>query len=162
VKNQDPSEQLLSDIFAEAISPELRSGLLSNLLQHAQRKRRARNAAKAATASVVIALISILGRQTRIPKAEPKPPAFHLVETQPLSGSAIVTTRPFATKSVVVTVAFDAQVETKKTHLPFRVIDDHELLALAGEGRAALVRVGPHTQELIFVKPDDATEFRTH
>ena len=163
MKNQEPSEQLLSDIFSDAISPAFRSALLSETLRLARRKRRARSVVKGVTATVAIGIMAILGGRFRTLTpglAVPSTANFHLVETQPLARSYIVTTRPFAANCVIETVAFSGQVQTEKTHLLFRLIDDRELLALAGAGRAALIRVGPEAQELIFVKPDDANEFQ--
>ena len=84
---------------------------------------------------------------------------FSLVRTQTLPRSSLVTTQRFAIERVIETVVFTQQVQTERPRLPFRIIEDWELLALAGEGRAELVRVSPGVEELIFVNPSDANEF---
>ena len=163
MKNRDPNDRLLGDIFADALSPDFRANLLASTLQTVQRKRRMRKTVRVAAA--VMGIVCLIGLSTwslrrsdsTLVSLETAP--VTVVRTQPLPRSSIVTTQGFATEAIIQTVAFTQLVHTEKEHSPFRIIGDRELLALVGEGRAALVRVGPETEELIFVNPNDANGF---
>ena len=163
MKNRDPNDHLLGDIFADTLSTDFREVLLASTLQRVRQKRRVRKTLRgAAVGMAVVCLLAISAwemKKSGPGLVSPQKADYSLVRTQPLPRSSFVTTQPFATERVVQTIAFTQQVHTEKGHLPFRMIDDRELLALAGEGRAALVRVGPETEELIFLNPNDANGF---
>ena len=160
MKNRDPNDRLLGEIFADTLSSDFREELLASTLRHVRLKRRTRKALRGAAAVVaVVCLLAISAwnmRRSGPGLVSPQRAEYSLVRTQPLPPGSLVTTQVFATERVIQTVAFTQQVQTEKERLPFRIIDDRELLALAGEGRAALVRVGPNSEELIFLNPSDA------
>ena len=41
----------------------------------------------------------------------------------------------------------------------YRLINDDELLALLADKPAALIRTGPHSEELVFANPEDQKGF---
>jgi hypothetical protein len=74
-----------------------------------------------------------------------------------LPASAIVVTQPFPTDQLVASVATVEMIQTSSGN--FRVINDDELLALVAARPAALVRLGPHSEQLVFVNPEDEKGF---
>ena len=80
---------------------------------------------------------------------------YDLVETKPLPPSSNVTTRPFSTERMVATFTSVGTVHTSSNPTELRIINDDELLALAAPRIPALVRTGPHSQELILLRPDE-------
>jgi hypothetical protein len=64
-----------------------------------------------------------------------------LIETQPFAASGLVASAP--SPSV-------ARISTRPEDREYREIDDATLLALAGTNAAVLVRLGPHSAELVF------------
>ena len=164
--NQEPDNGLLlNDVLAEAASPDFREALLGETLRLARRRRRWRQTRRVAGIIVTLALLGIFVWQNNLPQqpvalmpvAKAKVKSYQLVHTQPLSAGAIVTTRPLSADRFV---ASAATIETLQTTAGnFRVINDNELLALVASRPAALVRVGPHSEELVFVDPADEKGF---
>jgi len=163
--NHEPdNEQLLADVLAEAAPADFREALLGETLRLAHRRRRWRQTRRAAALLAALGLLAVLVRQNfPTPPLAPKPVtkakvnSYELVCTQPLSAGAMVVTRPLSTGQLVASGATTKMVQTSSGN--FRVIDDDELLALVASRPAALVRLGPHSERLIFADPDDERGF---
>jgi hypothetical protein len=69
----------------------------------------------------------------------------------------IVVTEPLSADHLVASVAIAEMIQTSSGN--FRVINDDELLALVAPRPAALVRLGPHSEQLFFVNPADEKGF---
>ena len=155
---------LLNDVLAEAVPPDFRKALLDQTLCLTRRRRRWRQTRRAAALVVALGLLALLVWQNVPPHpAAPMPPAkaevksYQLVRTQPLPAYAIVATQTLSAGRLVASVATVEMVQTTAGN--FRVINDDELLALVASRPAALVRVGPHSEQLVFVNPADAKGF---
>jgi hypothetical protein len=85
--------------------------------------------------------------------------SYRLVHTQPLPASAIVTTKPLAPPLLIASAATVEPVRTSAMSGDFRVITDDQLLALVARRPAALIRLGPQLQELVFANPEDEKGF---
>ena len=162
--NHEPdSGQLLADVLAEAAPTGFREAMLSETLRLAGRRRRWRQTRRAAVLLVTLGLLAFLVRQNSPPPLAPTPMAkakvksYEQVRTQPLSADAIVVTRPLSADQSVTSVA-TAEIVRTSTGI-FRVINDDELLALVSPRPAALVRLGPDSERLIFANPDDKKGF---
>jgi hypothetical protein len=79
--------------------------------------------------------------------------SYELVRTQPLPASALVSTRSFPATGFAAPVQKAVEVSTASGG--FRLINDDELLALLADKPAALIRTGPHSEELVFANPED-------
>jgi hypothetical protein len=163
--NHEPdNEQLLADVLAEAAPADFREGLLGETLRLACRRRRWRQTRRTAALLVALGLLGVLVRQNFQPHplapvtvTKVKVKSYELVRTQPLSAGAIVVTRPLSADRLVASVATTEKIQTGSGN--FRVINDDELLALVASRTAALVRLGPHSERLIFANPDDERGF---
>jgi hypothetical protein len=163
--NPEPdNEQLLADVLSEAVPADFREALLGETLRLARRRRRWRQTRRAAALLVALGLLAVLVRQNfppqplvPMPVAKAKVKSYELVRTQPLSAGAIVVTRPLSTGQLLASGATTEMVQTSSGN--FRVINDDELLALVASRPAALVRLGPHSERLIFADPDDERGF---
>jgi hypothetical protein len=82
---------------------------------------------------------------------------YELVRTQRLPASALISTRNFSEVSLATPVSVIAEVATRSGG--FRLINDDELLALLADKPAALIRTGPHSEELVFANPEDQKKF---
>ena len=158
------NEFLLSDVLSEAASADFREAMLGETLHLVRRRRRLRQTRRAAALVVALGLLAPLVWQNVPPRpAAPMPPAkaevksYQLVRTQPLPAGAIVATRTLSADRLVAAVATVEVVQTTTGN--FRVLNDDELLALVASRPAALVRVGPHSEELVFINPTDAKGF---
>jgi hypothetical protein len=158
------NEQLLADVLSEAVPADFREALLGETLRLARRRRRWRQTRRAAALLVALGLLAVLVRQNfppqplvPMPVAKAKVKSYELVRTQPLSAGAIVVTRPLSTGQLLASGATTEMVQTSSGN--FRVINDDELLALVASRPAALVRLGPHSERLIFADPDDERGF---
>ena len=152
---------LLADVLAAAEPTGFRATLLGETLRLAARRRRVRRFGQASVALAVLCLVGTLIWQFPLPGRGVFTPASAScanVRTEPLPPSAIVRTQPFAAERIVVSVASVDVVHTTPSSGRFRKIDDDELLALVARP-AALVRVGPHSAELIFLNPEDQKDF---
>lgn len=153
----DP-DNLLDAVMAESAPADFGTALLGATLRLARRRRRWRRARRTAAA---LALLTVLGAgiwRSSIPHSlAGRGPAMRceVVTTQTLPADAIVRTQPFRPEWTVVTFAGVDVVQTVPALENLRFVNDDELLALAAPRSAALVRTGPHTQELIFLVPSE-------
>lgn len=163
--NHEPdNEQLLADVFSEAAPAGFREALLGETMRLARRRRRWRQTRRTAALLVALGLLAVLVRQNfqphplpPVPVAKVKVKSYELVRTQPLSAGAIVVTRPLSANQLVASVATAEMVQTSSGN--FRMINDEELLALVASRPAALVRLGPHSEQLVFANPADEKGF---
>jgi hypothetical protein len=163
--NHEPdNKQLLADVLAEAAPAVFREALLGETLRLARRRRRWRQTRRAAALFVALGLLAVLVWQNlpqrpvaSMPVAKAKVKNYELVRTQPLSAGAVVVTRPLSADQLVASVTTAETVQTSSGN--FRVINDDELLALVASRPAALVRLGPHSEQLVFVNPADEKGF---
>jgi hypothetical protein len=163
--NHEPdNEHLLTDVFAEAAPAGFREVMLDQTLRLLRRRRRWRQTRHLAALLVALGLLAVLVRQNfpphplaPMPAAKAKIKNYELVCTRPLSAGAIVVTRPLSADQLVASVATAEIVQTSSGI--FRVINDDELLALVASRPAALIRLGPNSERLIFANPDDENGF---
>jgi len=158
------NEQLLDDVFAVAVPADFREALLGETLHQLLRRRRFRQTRHAAALIVALGLLAVFIRQNFPPRpATPAPMArtaeksYETVRTQPLPAGDIVTTHPLAAGQFVASAATVETIQTTTGN--FRVLNDDELLALVASHPAVLIRTGPHSEELVFVNPQDANGF---
>ena len=155
--------RLLDDVLAETAPADFRTALLGETLRLARGRRRWRQARRT---SAVLAVALLLGvavwrnLPSRGSGAGPAVAACEIVHTQPLPADAIIRTRPLGVDQWVGSIASVGVVRTTAADGMLHLLSDEELLALAAPEPAALVRVGPHAQELIFVKPAEETDSR--
>jgi len=152
-------ETLLKDILAESDRGDLREALLSRTLHLARRHRAFRQARRVGSALGVVAVLGFL--VWRLTPPSPSGPQYVenqyvLVRTQRMPQSALVETQPLAPASLIASApsANAATIATRPEDRIYREIDDAALLALAGTGgtnAAVLVRLGPHSAQLVFV-----------
>jgi cytoskeletal protein RodZ len=166
MNNRIDNERLLSDVLAEASPPDLREALLNETLRLARRRKRARQTRHAIAAVVILSLLAVLvwhnspqRSVVRQQLAKTPPPTYKLVRTEPLAASAVVVTQPFSSKQLAAPPAGTEIVHTTLTGSGFRILNDDELLALVSPRPVALVRTGPHSEELVFVNPEDENGF---
>jgi len=156
---------LLNDVLAEAASPDFRRAMLDQTLGLARRRRRWRQTRRAAGILAILGLLVFFVWQKNVPQRSSAPASvagavarnYKLVRTQPLPASEIVTTQPIASGRVIASAPTVEIIQTGGNH--YRVINDNQLLALLASHPAALVRVGPHSEELVFVNPADEKGF---
>ncbi len=153
-------DDLLSDILAEPDPAGLREALLSQTLRLVKRRRLFRKARRAASVFAVLGgLVFILWRLVGPGSAHHTAQTpYILVRTQPLSERVLVATRPLARARLIVSSSTVASVSTKAEARAFQEIDDATLLSLAAPNAAVLVRLGPHSAELVFVPPKVAEQ----
>ena len=141
--------------MAESAPTEFRAALLSETLRLARRRRMVRRVRRTGVAWAAVMLAAVATwKNLAPPGATPRPvvAGCKIVRTRPFAAGAIVTTRAFGAEGRVATVASVGVVRTAPGAAGIHEIDDHELLALAAPRLAALVRVGPQAQELLFVE----------
>ncbi|PTY05760.1 hypothetical protein DB347_15475 [Opitutaceae bacterium EW11] len=149
---QSESDDLLSEVLAETTSPGFRDEILRETVRCARCRRAMRTVRRAGLAAVALAFAAGLfwrwfdGKKPSL-VAVPQPP-YTLVLTQHLADSQTVRTVPLQAIIRTEPGANVVMIRTEPDQLSFRVINDDELLALAGSG-AALVRVSPHEARLI-------------
>lgn len=150
------NERLLADVIAGESDAAFHEALLGDTLRLARRRRRFRQARRAMAAVAVLAGLAALVWQSFLPRvvttgADKK--SYTIIRTQPLPASSLVTTEPLAADLLVASVTTANIVETPPDSRSFREIGDDELLAMVAPKVAALVRLGPHTAELIVLEP---------
>lgn len=157
-------EHLLGDILAEpGGSGELRELLLDRTLRQVRRRRSVRRLRRAGSVLLVPLLLALLLWYV-YPPPESKLSAhrvpYTLVRTEPMPRSALVRTQPFPASGLVTSApsADIATITTSRGKRGYRQIDDAVLLALAGTNAAVLVRLGPHSAELVFASGTAAVE----
>lgn len=158
------NERLLDDVLSEAMPADFRGALLGETLRLAGRRRRWRQTRRAAASLAALGLLAVLAWQNfrphplaPMPVAKAKVKSYELVRTQPLSSGAIVITRPLSAGQLVASAATTEMIQTGSGN--FRMINDEELLALVASRPAALVRLGPHSEQLVFANPADEKGF---
>lgn len=164
MKPESDNEPLLDAVFSEAAPAEFRDAVLGETLRLVRRRRRWRQARRPAVLVVAGGLLLVLVWQN-LPRRVVPPPTvakaevknYQLVRTQPFPAGAMVVTRPLASDRLVASVATVETVQTTTGN--FRALNDDELLTLIAPRPAALVRIGPHSEELVFVNPADAKGF---
>jgi hypothetical protein len=153
-------ERFLADVLGEGISADFREGLLRETLRLARRRRHFLQMRQTASALAVLVGLGLLvwhRLPSRLgPAAMPTRP-YTIVHTQPLPPAAWVATRPLSPANHVVSASMGNIVVTAKAGVPVREISDDELLAIVPKP-AALVRLGPHSAELVFVNAVDREE----
>ena len=149
-------DRLLSDVLAEpGEAGGLRDALLNRTLLHVKRRRTVRRVRRAGSVLLLLPLIVLLLCRVHLPQG---PEAGHrqgpyvLVRTEPLPRSALIETQPFARSGLVASAPSPnvASITTRPEDRAYREIDDATLLGLAGTNAAVLVRLGPHSAELVF------------
>ena len=163
--NPEPDhEPLLADVLAEDAPADFREAMLGETLRLVRRRRRWRQTRRAAILLVTLGLFAFLVGQnfpphprSPTPVAKMKDKSYEQVRTQPLPAAAVVATRPLPDDQSTTSVATAEIVQTSTG--TFRVITDDELLALVSPRPAALVRLGPDSERLIFANPDDEKGF---
>lgn len=162
MKHRTDNENLLTDVLSEATPSELRDALLEATLHEARRRRYWRRTRHAVTLAVAFGMIGFFA--WRYPRPVNVPPVIveencRIIATQPLRADAIITTRHFDPSLVVLSAITTSVLETRFFENEFRIIDDEELLALVAPRAAALVRLEDHSEQLIFINPDDENGF---
>ncbi len=148
-------DRLLGDILAEpGASGELRDVLLNRTLTRVKRRRTVRRVRRAGAVLLVPLLALLLWRVylPQGPKASNHQVPYALIRTEPLPESALVRTQPLALSELLTSAPSPdvATITTRPGERGYREIDDAALLALAGTNAAVLVRLGPHSAELVF------------
>ena len=157
--------RLLNDVLAEAAPPGFRGALLDQTLGLVRRRRRWRQTRRMAGIFAVLGLLGILVWQKNLPQRVSMPGTvakaveqnYWLVRTQPLPAGEMVATQLLAPEQFIASVATVEIVQSGNAD--YRVIDDNQLLALFTFHPAALIRVGPHAVQLVFVNPADEKGF---
>ena len=162
MNNPADKERLLDDVLSEAVPADFREALLGETLRLARRRRRFRQARRAVSAVAVLAALTALVWQSLpqrgvVPQAAGK--SYVVVRTQPLPVSALVMTQPLSARQLVASVETAGVVETTAGSGNYREINDDELLALASPRPAALVRLGPGSEQLVFADSADENGF---
>jgi len=150
-------EHLLADVFAGEDAAGFRDALFRETLRLARRQRHFRQARRVAPVVAMLAGLALVVWRTSPPQVAPVaaiPKPYAVVLSQPLPAAALVITRPLAIRDRVAALPNVQMVETVPGRGP-REISDDELLALAEPKPAALVRLGPHTAELIVLNSTD-------
>jgi hypothetical protein len=158
--NRGPEhERLLADVLAEDAPAEFREALLGQTLQRVRRRRRNRQALRAGSVFVVAGLLAVLvwrffpaGSSSSSNKPGSK--SYELVRTQPLPASLVTGTRPLSVEQLTASQPTVTQLSTTHNGI-VRWINDDELLALVAPRPAALVRLAPDHELLIFANPED-------
>jgi hypothetical protein len=164
--NRPPEkEQLLTDVLADAAPVDFREALLNETLHLVRRRRRWRQTRRTAGTLAVLALLAVLFWQNlpqhpaaQSPMTKAGNESYKLVRTQSLPVGAKVTTRPLAAEQLIASTANVDFIQTTMSS-GFRVINDEELLALLSPRPAVLIRLGPNSEQLILVNPEDEKGF---
>src|SRR5580765_6700062 len=156
MKRPSDNERLFADALADAGPTGFREALLGETLRLARRRRHFRQLRRAGAALMIIGLVTFLfwpkAVTRRVPFTEPPLASYQLINTRSLSAGAVVTTQPFVNQ-IVESVQTASVITTAQAHDGLREIDDDELLALA-PGPALLVRLGPHSAELVLANQE--------
>ena len=160
--NEAENERLLKEVFAQA---DLREALLGETLRRVRRRRHFRQTRRATAVAVALGLVATLvwrnvpQRPTpAVPVPRPAQQACGLVPTQPFPASGVVTTRPFSGAELAEPTSARVEI-VQTTHGHYRLINDEQLLALVAPLAGALVRVGPHSERLVFANAAEGKGF---
>ena len=163
MNNGNDRQNLLDEVLSEAAPADFREVMLGRTLRIARRRRQFRQLRRSVALLAILGLCGALfGEKIRPLEMVPSAPTsairaagknYKLVETRPLPVGDIVSTKSLAAADFVATAARIGVVQT--TGGNYRVINDEQLLALVGKKPAILIRTGPHSEELVFVNPED-------
>jgi hypothetical protein len=157
MKRPTDNERLFADALAEAGPADFRASLLGETLRLARRRRRVRQVRSGAMMLGIVAALALWFWPRTVvhpPKTEPVVASYRLIETQPLPANEIVTTQPF-TSSIIASAPTANVITTAEAHDGLRLLTDDELLSMA-PAHAMLVRLGPHSAELILANQSQA------
>ena len=154
-------DNLLTDVLAEPGDSDTRERLLAHTLGAVRRRRVLRRVRFGSVLFLIAAICVVTWRALMPPMpalvntAQP----YILVYTQPLPASAYVQTQPLSPDSVLLSAPSNAILSfaTSARGHSYSEIDDATLLSLAAPEKAILVRLAPHSAELVFV-PDHNQE----
>jgi hypothetical protein len=146
-------DRLLSDILTEpGDTRELRDALLNRTLRYARRRRLARRVEQVGGVLMLLLALAQLW-QVHVPRGSKMANRvpYALVRTAPLPRASLIETQPFAASGLVASAPSLSivSISTRSEERGYREIDDAALLALAGTNAAVLVRLGPHSAELV-------------
>ena len=155
------NQNLLAEVLAEASPADFREAMLAETLRLARQRRQFRQARRVAGITVAMILLVVLVAQqfsklpvVTLPLAKQiAKPSYELVRTRPMPSGAFISTRNFPAAGLV--APGPKIIEVATTGGGFRLINDDELLALLADKPAVLIRIGPHSEELVFVNPED-------
>lgn len=157
MNRRSEEQQLLNEILAECQPDNRREQLLAQTLRQVRSQRHRRQ-----TRRTVGALVLLLGlgfliwsrpHHSFVQSSPPKP--FLLVETQPLAEANIIKTIPLSSLNQVHSGWNVTFIATATEPRLAREIDDADLLSLAAPNPVILVRLGPHSAELVFAHLTD-------
>jgi hypothetical protein len=155
----DRKEQLLNEVLAERMPASLREALLTQTLRHVRRRRHVRQVRRTVGAVVLLLGLGFLlwprPQHPFVRSSSPKP--YALVQTQPLPAAEIIKTVPLNTLNQIASSSTVAVISTATEPHLAREIDDADLLSLAAPNPVVLVRLGPHSAELVFAHTDENT-----
>lgn len=163
MKHPAETKKLLTEVLAEATADEFRASLLEETLRLTRRRRGLRRAGRAGVACLTLVAIawfawdvlsSQSSRRSMTATRVISKPGCTIINTVPLPANALISTQLLGAGALVASAPGGAIVNTSRG-AGFRVIDDEELLALAAPRRAALLRTGFDSQELIFLTPSE-------
>lgn len=157
MKRTTDHHRLLRDVLSEDAPAELESVVLEATLRHVRRRRQQRMVTRFA-APMTAALVALgiwTARRETVPVYQP---LYAPVSTAALPARHVISTRPFGSIVSNADAPRVAMVETNPDGI-LRLLRDEELLALLGNGKAALVRTSSDTQQLI-VLPSRPTSDR--
>jgi len=127
-------------------------------LQHVRRRRHVRQMRRTVAALVIlIGLGFLIWPRAHRPFVQASPPKpYVLVETQPLPEANIVKTTTLNSVSQINSGSTISVIATATEPRLAREIDDADLLSLAAPNPVILVRLGPHSAQLVFANTPDA------
>jgi hypothetical protein len=152
-------ERLLTDALTDSAPAGFREAMLLQTLCLARRRRRFRQTRRVVAALIAVGVVTALIWITsphHLATPRLSIPGYELVRTQPLPAGVIVTTRPLAADRLIASVM---TVKIVHSSDGIRELNDDELLTLIAPKPVVLIRVGPHTAELIFADPEDQKGF---
>jgi hypothetical protein len=161
MNNHSDQQRLLNDVLAESSPSDFRAALLHETLRVARHRRRWRQSRRAAGGLAVLFIGAWLAwcnwpekiSTVHVLAKAPMAINYRLVENQSFPMGATVMTGGFTGVKAISSEAAITQITSGSGHLRF--INDAQLLALAGLGKAILVRTGPASEELVFAEPMD-------
>lgn len=150
---------ILEEVFDRA---DLREALLGETLRRVRRRRQLREAWRAVAVVAALGLAGgLVWRQApprqptvTVPMAPRVSAGCEVVRTREFPLGLVVRTHPFLKSQPTAPLMSSVQI-VRTTPGHYRVIDDDQLLALAAPMGPALVRLGPHSEELVFANPHE-------
>ena len=152
----------MREILAEAEPAGFRDALLDKTLHLVRRRRRLKRFRQSAVTLAAVAVGAFLASRMKSSDQEAvasHTPAYATVRTASLPALAVVHTQRLDQYWVVASTMGAEVVRTTVISGRFRTIGDEELLALASPRTAALVRMGPTSEKLIFTNPSEPADY---